>query len=226
MSLHDASDFSLHGGAGKGDIESFQADGGRFLVTERINLQFSAECLRHRFHAVPAHERFGVLLFLSVFRGSFGLGGTPAAVSIIAAIVSIPAEHVPKFRPIEQRAASENARGQLPRPGATRSVELLLAQHIEMRQQNFHACDSLACGSDMSSLPTVAASRAGETVIGTKRHHAATEQVDRAGLISDGLQHGPAEGTMAYVKGELEVGARCRGFAGWCFLLGAHVSVW
>ncbi len=123
------------------------------------------------------HERVGVLFLFRVVGLRLGFLRAPAAVAVVTAIVGIPAQHIPQFRPIEQilciAIAGKKAGNQEPRHGiAARllmfSLELFWRQNFEMRQQFFHVRDALTRGTGMAALAAVITSFACEAVIRAK----------------------------------------------------------
>jgi len=59
---------------------------------------------------VALHEFLGVFLFLRVYVVILSFGASPAAVPIVSAIVSIPAEHILELRPSEEFSTTKDSR--------------------------------------------------------------------------------------------------------------------
>jgi hypothetical protein len=82
-----------------------------------------------------------------------------------------------------------------------------------MFQQGFHSRNTLLGRTDVPALAAVDAARTGQTIIGAENDTATTEYVHRkmiiAGFIrgrrgaSPALQHGPSDGTVAHIEGEI-----------------------
>ena len=65
-----------------------------------------------------------------------------------------------------------------------------------------HPGNALPGGSDMSALPPEAASLRGEAIVRWKNDRAAAKQLWD---LPAGLEHGPADGTVAHIEGQLKV---------------------
>ena len=59
----------------------------------------------------------------------------PTLVPIVAAVVRIPAEHLPQLAPRQLFSAPQDARGEQPRPRAFVRAKLGLGKHGEMREE-------------------------------------------------------------------------------------------
>ena len=74
------------------------------LVTERLKAEcFADESFRHGFCAsVFFHQCVCLLLlFPLIISLRFGFLCAPAAVAIVTAIMGVPTQHIPKFRPVQ-----------------------------------------------------------------------------------------------------------------------------
>src|ERR1700677_2733744 len=170
----------------EGSVQSFEPDGGGFLLTEWINFKFGAEGLRHCLHAMLAHQSACVFFLFSIFGIGFSFRRAPSAVAVVTAIVHVPAEHVPKFPPGQESATAQDARSQLPRPRAARQVEFFLMQDAKMPQHNFHPGDALPCAPNVPPLSAIRAPRTGKAIVRPKCHDAAAENVHGRGLATRG----------------------------------------
>jgi hypothetical protein len=63
------------------------------------------------------------------------------------------------------------------------------------------------------SLTAITPPRTGKAIVGAIDHRAATEEIDGRGTVArnrrvanDALQNGPADGTVADIEGEFEIG--------------------
>ncbi len=101
----------------------------------------------------------------------------PSAISVVTAIVGIPAQHVPKLRPGQQFPPSQNPRRQQPRPGATGLVQLGVRQNAKMFQKYLHPRDALSRAANMPALAAIGAARTGKTIVGAKNDTAAAKNL-------------------------------------------------
>ena len=147
---------------------------------------------------LPMSERAFVL--------RFGFGCTPTAVAVVTAVVGIPAQHVPKFRPIQRFAALQNLRRQFPRPSATGFVQFRLGQNAKMPKKNFHPRDALARAADVTALAAIGPARTGKAIVGAENDTAATENVYVGRLRAGLFQDRPADGTVADIESDLQIG--------------------
>ena len=173
----------------------------RAFFAQRINPAHRANRFRHRFGSVFLHQCVGVLHFLGIHR-IFTLHAAPAPVAIVAAIVRVPAQHIPQLRPRKRLAAPQHPRRQHPRPSTAGHIQFRLSQHAQVPQQNFQARNPLARAADVPTLPPKGAAVTRKTIIRAKDHRATAEHL----RISGSIEHRPADGAMADVEGEVEVG--------------------
>ncbi len=149
----------------------------------------------------------GALGFLGILRVGLLLPA-PGPVGVVAAVMGIPAQHVPQLGPGERRAAAQHAGRQQPRPRAAGRGQLRRGQHPEMRQQAPHPRDALPGGADMPPLPPEPAPRRGQAVIRREDDGAASQQLRRGlrGGRRGRLQDRPANRAVAHIEGEVQVG--------------------
>ncbi len=210
----------LHDLAREGGVEALEVLAGGLLAAQRFQIKRAAKRLGHRLCLVLGHQSDGVLLLLGVLLLRIGLLRAPTAVAIIATVVGVPAQDIPKLRPIEKMfiasVAGEDARGEEPRGGVAAGLlvlglDLVRRQDAEMGEELLQSGNALPSGTGVAALAAVEAAFAGQTVVGTKGDGATTKNIGRNSVLicttgrSDGLQHGPAEGAVANIEGEMEV---------------------
>jgi hypothetical protein len=110
--------------------------------------------------------------FLGILLLRLDLVGAPCLVAIVAAIVGIPAEHVPKFLPSQKAAAAKDARGEEPRGRMPSSLlvffgKFFLRNHVKVDEETPDAGEVLAGGANMAALAAESAALRGEAVVCT-----------------------------------------------------------
>jgi len=81
-------------------------------------------------------------------------------------------------------------------------VQLRLCQNTEVREQHLHAGNPLAGAPDVPALAPISAPRARKAVVSTKNDRAAAQQINGFPVLQDG----PANGTVADIKRQFQVG--------------------
>ncbi len=208
VSPENALHLRFHSLAGKGRAQIAHPAHGGFHLAKGINLQLVAEDLGHC--ALPAmlplelREQFARPLFLlAILRAGLVLPA-PAPVAIVAAVVSIPAQHVPQLGPAQRLPAPQHPRRQQPRPRAAGRLQLSIAKHAQVRQQTPHPRDPLPGGPNMPPLPPEPAPHRCQAIIRREDDGAAAQQ-GRV-LSRPRLQDRPANRAVAYVEGKAQVG--------------------
>jgi hypothetical protein len=89
-----------------------------------------------------------------------------------------------------------------------------------MRQQQFHAGDTLPCAPNMAALTAITSPCARQAIVSAKNDRTATQDFDggrwgRSGMRPyHALEHGPANGTVADIESELKINFFFIGFHG------------
>ena len=174
---------------------------------KRINFQHVAKDFRHRAGASALRAKsieqfassFFLLRVLVVRRVSFM--PTPALVPVIAAIVRIPAEHVPQFRPGQRFSATQHTRGKEPGPCTARRLKLLGRHHTQMRQEPPQPGNAQPRGADMPPLPAKTPSLRGKAIVRGKYDRATAEKL-RCLLVCH-IQYRPSDRTVADIEREM-----------------------
>ena len=96
----------------------------------------------------------GFLLLFTVLGCRSGFLPAPAFVSVVSAIVGVPAQNVPKLGPRQLRSTTYYAGGQQPRPCTPRSIQLILRQHAKVKEETLYPRDPQPRCPDMTALPT------------------------------------------------------------------------
>ena len=142
-----------------------------------------------------------VLDLFRIFLVRFGFQRAPAPVSIVAAIMCVPAEHVPHFRPSQERPAPEHACGQQPGPRAARLVQLFFGKDGQVGEETLQAGDTLPGGADMPPLSAESASLRGEAIVRAEGNGPAAQDVRYR--VNPFLQYSPADRGMPDVESKV-----------------------
>ena len=143
----DAANFVSDGFARERRVVAFEMAAGGALSAEGLQLEVGADRFRHRGFPVFFHQRAGGFHLLRVFVVSVcfveRVAG-PKRVPVVAAVVRVPAQHVPKFLPgkLFLSVGGKNARGEQPRVRTGVFVELFPLEDAERDQEFFDAGDA------------------------------------------------------------------------------------
>ena len=193
---------------------------GQWIADAKLREEIGENRLSHRLRLVFVHQCYRLLFLVRVrlhllhlrFRKRRLGGIRPARIAVVTAIVRIPAEHIPKLRPrlaqmLFRTAAGEHTRGEQPRcrvssSGCMLVGDLFRRHDAKMHEQFFHARDALPRRARVPTLPPESSTLARETIVSAEDHRAATKKL--RWLKASG-KHGPTEGAMADIKGNLDV---------------------
>ncbi len=163
----------------------------------------------------PELDLLGVGNFVLVRRRDF-LAAVGPRRGVVTAVVGIPPQDVPELRPGRGRNGAAVAGGGKDRRGtlpgetvatglAVTGPEFLRRHHAEVGEECLHAGDALAGGAGMAASLAILAAFHREAVIGTEDDGTGAEELGQCGRRRGPTEHGPANGTVADIEGEVEV---------------------
>lgn len=160
MGGENAADFFGDDSAREGGIVSLEIDAGGLDFAHRVQTECLADGFGHGGGFVFFHESDGVFHLIGVlFIACICVIARPQGISVIAAVVGIPAEDRPQFLPRQRlfSIGSQNSGGQQPRITVGVGIELVPGQDAEPGQVVFQAVNPRAPGGDVSARAAEAA---------------------------------------------------------------------